>query len=296
MHGWLNDDVSKFDPGFMTWFKDLLDVCTWKKHFTPFGYTISLSDALLFAGTEWMNDGGLDGILSYFRHKYSDYLFIPLFQISHWKDSGHGVEKDCSWNWKQAEVRDGRYRKAYAFVHMENHWGALSVDFERCEIAFGDSMNKAIPQRTIRGVLRWLELCLDDEEFQKWVNPIAKLFVRPQIDGGSCGIHAANAIEFDINRTRENTGKKSCSVSWSLGSAKEVSFHRTRYLKFVVGFQMVERIVHDDWERVHPVDVSSVILSDDDQCQDGVKGEFQGVASDRASLSSFTITHTHTAD
>ncbi|ORY99701.1 hypothetical protein BCR41DRAFT_215197 [Lobosporangium transversale] len=233
---WLEKEVRTANPVFEASFMPRLSSCTWMHHFILSGISVSIHDILPFAGTQWLNDGSLDGILGMFQSVYEEFLFIPSYQTLCL--GNQELRATNGGGWKQAEIKSGKYKKAYAIIHMKNHWGVLSIDFKRHEIAFGDSLSYPTPQETINGVRRWLIKCFDGRGAQAWNKPVRKLLVEPQIDGGSCGIYAANAVEHDVHKTLQGE----TSNIWKLESADQVLFHRIRYLALLVGVPEVTAV------------------------------------------------------
>jgi hypothetical protein len=232
MDQWLKDKVRVFDPKFETRFRDLLDTSTNANPIFLFGQFLWIHDLLLFAGPKWLNDSGLDCILRFLQDKYDiqkpgRYLFIPAHQLRSWielsTDPKLSESSLYNWGWER-DVILRTYGKAYAIVHMEDHWGALSIDFEARAFAFGDSLGRGVPDRSINAVKQWLKKRLGDEEIRNWSETIEKLPVGKQTSG-SCGVLAAAAIEADI-------GEK-----WLLN--EDTDYLRARYLGLLTGLHEV---------------------------------------------------------
>ncbi|KAK3806020.1 MAG: hypothetical protein J3Q66DRAFT_444988 [Benniella sp.] len=122
----------------------------------------------------------------------------------------------------------------HAIVNMPNHWGALAIDFKSRTIAFGDSMNLNAPKNVIDAVFQWLEKRLGRRELQKWNRHVSRLSVKKQTDGGSCGVLAAMAIEFDINHCNGCSCPKSSEQAW-VSWLSNINYHRVYYLKSLSG-------------------------------------------------------------
>ncbi|KAG0195801.1 hypothetical protein BGX28_000604 [Mortierella sp. GBA30] len=131
MDEWLRDSVRNFAPESEISFRELLKNCHWEYRFKSFGMLTRMGDVLLFAGKQWLNDGCVDAIFAFFKHKYGEHthgrhLFIPLYQMWAWEECLHNpkamMARGYIWGWQQQNIKAGRYRKAYAFVHMTNHW------------------------------------------------------------------------------------------------------------------------------------------------------------------------------
>ncbi|KAF9578203.1 hypothetical protein BGW38_006129, partial [Lunasporangiospora selenospora] len=143
---------------------------------------------------------------------------------------------------------------------MRNHWGALSIDFKCCEIAFGDSLGREMPQETIELVRQWLERCFKGTG-TRWNKPVIDFTVQSQIDGGSCGVYATNAIERDIHSTPLGGNGSHYPLSWSMDSPDSVLSHRTRYLIILIGYEELDKqhseecikLVGDANDEEHPL-------------------------------------------
>ncbi|KAF9137631.1 hypothetical protein BGX20_007854, partial [Mortierella sp. AD010] len=110
----------------------------------------------------------------------------------------------ADWEWEKEVIQGGEVDRAFACVHMENHWGVLCVDFKKNVLSFGDSYRRLTPPKAIDAAMRWLKNTVKD--FSMWENAernVGRFSVPPQSGGGSCGIIAANAIETAVNPAAE---------------------------------------------------------------------------------------------
>ncbi|KAK3805384.1 MAG: hypothetical protein J3Q66DRAFT_423248 [Benniella sp.] len=247
MDRWLKKVVRRLDSNFETRWRAQLNLCTWRTLFSWFGQHVRISDILLLAGDQWLCEGSVDCIFSFFQHKYRDHkhgsnLFIPVHCVDTWVSLSADPDLERSgqynWNWGSDNHLD-QYRKAYAIVNMPNHWGALAIDFKSRTIAFGDSMNLNAPKNVIDAVFQWLEKRLGRRELQKWNRHVSRLSVKKQTDGGSCGVLAAMAIEFDINHCNGCSCPKSSEQAWVSWLSKNINYHRVYYLKSLSGLSEV---------------------------------------------------------
>lgn len=183
------------------------------------GIPLDILSVLDLKNETFLDDEIVRSAMELFTESYGTndrYIFISPIQIQLWR-------QDILKEWKKSEVKSGQVEKAFAVVHMPNHWGALKVDFVRHTISFGDSLSWDIPEDTIDAVSHWIECC--GEDMDQWSHHIQQFTVPQQpSSSGSCAINAINAIEMSVNPRTE---------CWThLRSAH----HRLRLLKRVTGF------------------------------------------------------------
>ncbi|KAF9346952.1 hypothetical protein BGX34_003499, partial [Mortierella sp. NVP85] len=242
MDEWLTDKVKKFDANFETRWRIQLNRCTLNTKFIWFGQQPTITHVLTLAEKEWLNESIMDSIIHFFRHEYGNHahgrhLFISMHDISSWVllSTNPTLESNnFNWNWGMG-IDFEQYRKVYAFVHMKDHWGAISIDFRNREIAFGDSDHKGAPRETMRAVFLWLEKRLGIEEVEMWNKRIQVLTTRRVVDGGSCGVIAALAIENDVKSCGGCSCPESSKEIWGSIHRKNAHYHRARYLKLLSG-------------------------------------------------------------
>lgn len=248
---WMKE-VKPLDPKFHEWFRRLLREKRFaEKTFEAHGGTLKIANVLTFAAENWLNDSGMDAIFKFFQsryggHKHGAILFIPTDMMSSWKKNLGDAESDKqetypeTWHYEGSRIRSGSLTVAYVFVHTENHWGALKIDFTTQDIHFGDSMHNPAPRNSVSAVIEWLRCNMSAPQFSRWKHAsdqsnIKKLPIGDQ-SGGSCGIIAANAIECDILNCNR---KEPCSPKLDLWRAEDSTIHRLRYLNLVIGSPVV---------------------------------------------------------
>ncbi|KAG0014419.1 hypothetical protein BGZ82_001757 [Podila clonocystis] len=214
-----------------------------------------------FANIEWLDETVLDQLLYCFRPLYEayrdmNYLFIPIDAVDSWKElyssptktkTSNGYSWDGrvktslrTYNLDTDGVRSGYFDKAFTVIYMGHHWGVVVINFRERSLAFGDSLHQQTPMETIRAIQLWLRKTFPERELKKWdfTAAVMTLYVGRQRDGGSCGIHALEAIEFAINRvcscSNEDIRSGICTA-WAGNSALAL---RLRYLNFVIGYSM----------------------------------------------------------
>lgn len=213
------------DREFADWFRTLLyttpGIMMWKFNPTS-GASLGISNTFDLMKEIYIDDEIVRTVMELFSMSYGAndrYLFIPPLQIILWG-------QNILWEWKKDLVKSGRLEKAFAIVHMPDHWGALEVDFERRKISFGDSLSCSIPEVTINNVRNWIKCCGID--IGRWDCDTGHFAVPQQPPGsGSCAVNAINAVERSVNpRTAIWTHTKSAQ-------------HRLRLLKLVTGYSKV---------------------------------------------------------
>ncbi|GJJ74381.1 zinc finger SWIM domain-containing protein 3 [Entomortierella parvispora] len=240
---WLQDTVFHFDPELATSFADLLRRSTLDTQFDHLGQRLKVRDILEFAEESWLSETCVDAIISYFKHEYGgcDILFIPARFLWHLEQYGRCEMAFADWGgditWKKEDLAQRLYRRAYGIAGMDAcHWGAVRIDLQEPAIKFGDSMMQEIPTPAIDGIVQWL-ICNIPEETQQWMDAernVTRLPVIRQTDFGSCGIHAAAAIEQDLMRVR-NCPDATAFYDNDHGSweGQMAHYHRARYLKII---------------------------------------------------------------
>ncbi|KAF9370481.1 hypothetical protein BGX21_005536, partial [Mortierella sp. AD011] len=130
-----------------------------------------------------------------------------------------------------------KLRKGYAFVHINrNHWGAMAIDFKSHQFIFGDSMNNQVNSnavKTARALMLRFGRIMDKDELRQWEGAehrIGTMTIGDQRRGGSCGIIAANSIEYDINSTFDCDCETTCYRHCELWSHERSAFHRMRFM------------------------------------------------------------------
>lgn len=239
---------SKHDAKFAEYWRGQMHTFTMDSSFIRFGQQIPVQDFFKLMPGKWLTDVVLELIFDLFRHGYKGHLhgphlFIPLKALGSWVECLDGstlADEGVFWNWgTDIDLRE--YKKAYAIVHMNDHWGALAIDIGNRTISFGDSSNRSPPRLAIRAVMRWIELRLGVEEAQQWNKPVRKLSAKSATDGDSCGVIAAFAIENDINSCSAATC--SCSESpdksWNTVRSRNAEQLRVRYLSLLSGYSTV---------------------------------------------------------
>ncbi|KAF8945115.1 hypothetical protein BGZ46_006105, partial [Entomortierella lignicola] len=153
----------------------------------------------------WLNDDTIWRIYQYINISYQDQdsqqpIMIPYDYLQHWR--GHlneqGITKEYKCDWGKGEFVDGNDIKAFAIIHMSNHWGAVCIDFKERHVYFGDSLDRGFPDDARKAIARWLVfLGLD---IKKWKSVVRRFNVPRQKDSGSCGVVACNTVERTINK------------------------------------------------------------------------------------------------
>ena len=252
MDSWLTEEARKIDAEFEAVFRKFMEKSTCNSFIQPFDRTtIRIWDLLKFAGTMWLNDSCMDAILSGLRHRYGkcpdgkNILFIDQATLRGWIDlythPEIGEERGFTWTWEKEGLQNRTYSKAYAFIHMAGHWGAVAIDFRRLNMTFGDSFHKDFSEDTlalqaIAAIFKWLNNCMLNEDLKRWDAEVGDLRVNRQHDSSSCGIYAAQAIEYDILDRRHEVVQASEVLKWFF---KDIQYHRVRYLHLTSNLEKV---------------------------------------------------------
>ncbi|KAF9935493.1 hypothetical protein BGZ65_003359, partial [Modicella reniformis] len=135
----------------------------------------------------------LSGIMAFFRRCYGQErrnLFLdPLY-----------IYDEATMNSAKKHIKNGQAKMLFAFVHMNDHWGAVRLDLAKHEISFGDSFWEPCPLDQIDAIVEEIRPSRGDKA--KWNHAkknISRLNVPENRDPGSCGILAAIAIERAVN-------------------------------------------------------------------------------------------------
>ncbi|KAF9149809.1 hypothetical protein BGX20_005872, partial [Mortierella sp. AD010] len=250
MDQWL-EEFAALNPPLVWFFKSQMSSRNLSvKHFNLYpGCHISLNDILEFANEKWLSSSILDSIMGFFRqrygvhHRHGNTIFIPTFYISVWESYvDHGCPDrfitydDYSEMLSDKKSRE-KLRKGYAFVHINrNHWGAMAIDFKSHQFIFGDSMNNQVNSnavKTARALMLRFGRIMDKDELRQWEGAehrIGTMTIGDQRRGGSCGIIAANSIEYDINSTFDCDCETTCYRHCELWSHERSAFHRMRFM------------------------------------------------------------------
>lgn len=263
LNRWIKEDVAAFKKQFADWFQFEWGRWSHKHMLRTEGMCLSVQVIPYFADDEWLNETILDQTLYCFRSLYGKQgnkrsLFIPIDAVESWITlynnptmkmtadgytwQGRDTHSDGSYDINSVGVQQGEYDKAYAIIYIGQHWGVIAIDFRTRSLAFGDSMHRTQkPHSHVRAIQHWLRENLPEKECKLWnfKATIDTLFTARQSDGGSCGAHALEAIEFDVNRTcdcsNDKIRRESCT-SWAPRPALAL---RVRYLQQLSGYSLV---------------------------------------------------------
>ena len=228
------------------WFKSILldepGVMT-RKFFTTSAIPITIRSFCYFAEERFVDDDSVRSLMELFSMLYGAdgrHLFIPPLILEGWRSNAHWA----NWEWEKKSMNGGKAEKVFAIVLMSQHWGAFCVDLTRRKIQFGDSLSRPIPNDAVSGVRGWLRL--SGQDLRHWSSTVDKFDVPQQpITSGSCAIIAANTIECTLNPAIE---------CWT---HQRSAYHRTRYLKLLIGYVKVSYHTVGNKNRIANSDVSA---------------------------------------
>ncbi|KAF9563302.1 hypothetical protein BGW38_008950, partial [Lunasporangiospora selenospora] len=141
------------DTSFITWLLEILNTTPGILSYefvqkVPFTIKIRVRNLVVLSKENWLDDEIIDIVLEYYRLRYVDQddaynLFIPLFNLTYWTHSLNSIDPHHFWGKDIFSAQ--RVKKAFAVVHLPDHWAALCIDFDQKRVYFGDSLKRPFP-------------------------------------------------------------------------------------------------------------------------------------------------------
>ncbi|KAF9273569.1 hypothetical protein BGZ88_003673 [Linnemannia elongata] len=210
---WLDNNSREYDRRFAADVKDSLlntkGLTNKSFEITAFKFHFYIGSALTLSEEEYLDDNAIAVLLRNLQSRHSNggrNRFIQDFLRQAIESTERPTQETVGsfqWDWMKKDISSNSVDRAFGIYNSRRHWFVVCIDFQQRQVFEGDSLNWGMPVHVRQAIVQWLVSVLPDSDdssipmdrLEGWT--FHKLDMPQQGgDSGSCGIVAANAIEY----------------------------------------------------------------------------------------------------